>query len=207
MNNFYYVIRHFTQEDLQIIHDFFNNHVLPIHKKMHYEKISDGGNIDITGDTNLGVNISLLDINDLFTTSISKILEKYPMLGKRCLINELVPGKGGRPHIDGHIHADIRMCAINFLMTTDSTLSPVQFYGQKNDFPSYYDEEKRSTYLIDSTFPKVVDEVYMDETPILINVKSWHNVRNMGEKTRLVFSWTCKNGISFENAKQMLTNF
>lgn len=199
LNDYYYVLANFDSSDLNLV------------KKFYYEKINPKHKSAKNRNQKTTIKISYFSIDDCFNDDSKYLLEKYPMLGNDCLIQETEPGESPGTHIDGSVSEDPskqdpqRLSSIIFPIIGTCFESPTLFYGKYSDFESVYVENLYSTFL--KHRPQNLDpiaQVSIVDKPVLINTKAWHNVWNNSSQTRLVFSWSCGLGIDFLKARQML---
>jgi hypothetical protein len=198
MNPYYYVLDDFSDADMEVVKNMFYIKLYPIHK----EKSINSAN---KSKTNTHQVVTYFHFDNINLSSAEKLLFlKYPMLGTDCLINESGLLGGTIPHIDGHPAYASRQCAINFPITGGNNLSPTVFFGQLNDYDHFYDDSKRTSYIKEGIQPIEKARVYLIDKPVLINVKTWHTVKNFSNNTRIAFSWSCRPGIAFNDAYNTL---
>lgn len=199
MNPYYYVLSNFSDDDIETVRNMFYTKLYPIHR----EKSQTSNNKSATGTKQV---VTYFHFNDIKLSVVEQLLFlKYPMLGTDCLINESGLLGGTIPHIDGQVTQTSRMCAINFPITGGNELSPTVFFGQPNDYEHYYDESKRTSYIKEGITPVEKDRVTLLDKPVLINVKTWHTVKNFNTATRIAFSWSCRPGVTYQDAYKALS--
>lgn len=188
MNPYYTILDDFDNADLEVVKHMFYTKLYPIHK----------ANSTTTANKTDFITVTNFRFDDMALSSDEQSLFlKYPILGTDCLINESSLFGGTPIHIDGTPSIMNRMCAINFPIIGGNDLSPTIFFGQLTDYEYYYDEVHRTSYPKNPKSLLEKDRVYLIDKPVLINVRSWHKVRNFGLTTRIAFSWSCKYGIDY----------
>lgn len=190
-NDYYHLLNDFSDEDMELVRSFFWERVYPLHNLM--------------GTNNIGHHQKLTYFSFGTTPKIKDFMKRYPMLSTSCVVNTMKPNQVLPIHFDGkpNVTCD-RMCAINFPISGGNVDSPSLFYGKFEDYPSTFNESLSACSLDKNVTPIVKAQVSLVDKPALVNTKTWHNAITNGSETRVAFSWSCKYGISFDDARNML---
>jgi hypothetical protein len=199
MNPYYYVLDSFTEEDMTTVRNMFYTKLYPIHRANAI--ISKHKSETKNSQVITYFKFPEIKLND----EEQRLISRYPILGKDCVINESGLLGGTIPHIDSDPYSGNRMSAINFPISGGNELSPTIFFGHQDDYENYYKESMHTIYIKEGITPIEKDRVYITDKPVLLNVKCWHTVKNFNPQPRLVFSWSCANGITYQDAYNFLS--
>ena len=74
----------------------------------------------------------------------------------------------------------------------------------REDYERQYIPKLRITFLQEGQVPIERARINMDNKPVLINTKAYHNVLHRVNEKRIIFSWSCTYGKSFSTIRDML---
>lgn len=187
MNLNYHIIDFFSKEELECIKLFAKTKLFPLVKlKM----------LDRSKPYN---GFTYVNLSENFRTDVNWLLEKYPELDASLAVLTLKPGQGLECHLDK------RNIAVNFPVTGCTSESPTIFYGDLEKYKYYYKESVQAYFPEDGILPIEEDRVYLEHYPMILDVKRWHSIYNLGTADRIMVSWNFKKDITYKEAVEVFS--
>lgn len=130
--------------------------------------------------------------NDSYLTELK---EKFPFLSPVFNVYKFEAGRVVAPHIDGD-----RFCAINIpILNTENSYT--SFYKVDNNAVLDYDEQ-RILYEVKGNISE--EFTFKLSRPTLINTTIPHGVKNNGDSTRIIMSWSVLKPLTFDECSNIL---